>query len=521
MTRINEPFIYSKIQRQKGLQESNIHRNLLTFAIIIFAGSLFIGYSAYVTHKKMLDSDNLVRHTEQVINQSDKIISIWTDLIIASRGFIFTKDSSYLKPYLKQESIYAHIENLAKLVHDNPSQNKRVDSLNYFVHKYINYSYETFELRSNEGLESTIAFILTHKGKWYTDQIRQITNNIQLEENNLLRVRREVNEKSVNRFKILSIIIFFLMDLSTVLLLIALYKNMNQDQEKAQRAGELIIANKELAFQNGEKEKHAKELINANIELAFQIGEKGKNAVELILAKEKAEKSDQLKSAFLRNMSHEIRTPLTAIIGFSSLLNDENISKEEIKDYTDLIDKSGKRLIEIVTNILDISSIQTGQVEIKKSSVFIESVFSNLYQFYYSFADEKQIHLSYHNQNDKLRFVYTDESKLYQILSNLLKNAIKFTNSGSIDFGYEVSDNSIRFYVKDTGIGIAPELFNQLFDSFSQLDLSLKRRYEGAGLGLAICSGLSKLLGGNIWIESLINKGSTFFFTIPNDKQIT
>jgi len=288
-----------------------------------------------------------------------------------------------------------------------------------------------------------------------------------------------------------------------------------QNEEKEKRAAELGIANTELLYQNDEKEKRAAELSIANTELLFQNREKEKRAAELIIAKENAEESDKLKTSFLQNMSHEIRTPLNGIIGFSSLLNDEDISKEEIKEFTSMISQSGKRLIEIVNNVLDISKIQTGQIEVKHTSILINSIFSDLFTFFSPIAIAKNIYLSYNNQDDKFRTLFTDEAKLHQILTNLINNAIKFTKSGNIDFGYEIKENLIQLYVKDTGIGLPKESFERIFDRFIQVEQTMTKNYEGAGLGLAISKGLVELLGGKIWVESELGKGTTFSFTLP------
>jgi signal transduction histidine kinase/ActR/RegA family two-component response regulator len=288
-----------------------------------------------------------------------------------------------------------------------------------------------------------------------------------------------------------------------------------QNREKEKRADELAIANKELAYQNEWKEKRAAELIIANKELVFQNEEKRKRADELILAKVKAEESDNLKTAFLQNMSHEIRTPLNGIIGFSELLNFENISRDEIKEYTGVLKQCGNRLLEIVNNVLDISKIQTEQVRIELKPVVINTIFSDLLSFFSLLAKSKNINLNYHDTYDKCRNMHLDESKFRQILTNLINNAIKFTESGNIDYGYEINDNVLQFYVRDTGIGIKPEFYDKIFERFTQVDLSISKNYEGVGLGLAICKGLVELLGGKIWVESEINKGTTFFFTLP------
>jgi PAS domain S-box-containing protein len=247
----------------------------------------------------------------------------------------------------------------------------------------------------------------------------------------------------------------------------------------------------------------------------FDITERKAMENELISAKEQAEESDKLKTAFLQNMSHEIRTPLNGIIGFSKLLNTENLSKEDIIDYTSVISLSGKRLLEVVNDILDISRIQTGQVIIENKQFSINSIFSDLLTFFSHIANSKNITLNYHGSDIQNAFIISDESRLYQILTNLINNAIKFTESGSIDFGYEFKENLIEFYVKDTGIGISPDLFERIFDRFTQADMSISRGYEGTGLGLSISKGLLELLGGKIWFESELNKGTTFFFTLP------
>lgn len=236
---------------------------------------------------------------------------------------------------------------------------------------------------------------------------------------------------------------------------------------------------------------------------------------ELIIAKEKAEESDKLKTAFLQNMSHEIRTPLNGIIGFSNLLNSPDLCHEDIQEFTEMIKISGIRLIEIVNNILDISKIQTGQVRIEKNIVVINSIFSDVQTFFSHLAKEKNLIMNYTNQNDNNRTLFTDETKLNQILTNLINNAVKFTKTGSIDFGYEIKGNDIEFFVRDTGIGISPEMHCQIFDRFTQAENTISRGYEGAGIGLAICRGLVELLGGKIWVVSELGRGTTFYFTLP------
>jgi len=292
-------------------------------------------------------------------------------------------------------------------------------------------------------------------------------------------------------------------------------KRKLEEEEFRQLNESLELEIREKNRQIEEKEKLAEVLRLANKELAVKIEEKEKREAELIAAKEIAEESDELKTAFLQNISHKIRTPLNGIIGFSELLNHEDLNKDEIKEFTSLIGQSGKRLLEIVNNILDISKIQTGQVRIEQKPVSINLLFSDLLTFFDPVAKAKSINLHYHIPENEDRTIFSDEGKLNQILTNLISNAIKFTKSGDIDFGYEIKDDLVQLYVKDTGLGIPPKLYEKVFDKFVQTEQSLCKDYEGAGLGLSICKGLVELLGGKIWFDSEINKGSTFYFVLP------
>jgi hypothetical protein len=267
---------------------------------------------------------------------------------------------------------------------------------------------------------------------------------------------------------------------------------------------------------NEENELLGRRVTNRDITEQKQVEE------ELKIAKAKAEESDRLKTAFLQNMSHEIRTPLNGILGFSNLLRRNNLGAKEIKEYTNVISQSGQRLLEIVNNVLDIAKIETGQMEIRDNTFSLNSTIQNLYSFFSLLAESKNIQLNYKTALDNTKSqIVTDETKLNQILTNLINNAIKFTQNGSIDFGYEIANNEIQFYVKDTGIGIAPEFQDKIFERFVQVDLNITRGFEGAGLGLSICKGLVEKLGGKIWVESEVNKGSTFFFTIPYKPEIS
>jgi PAS domain S-box-containing protein len=237
---------------------------------------------------------------------------------------------------------------------------------------------------------------------------------------------------------------------------------------------------------------------------------------ELIAAKEKAEESDRLKTAFLNNVSHEIRTPMNAIIGFSALLNEPDINELERQQYIDIIFQSGSQLLCIINDIVDVANIESGQVRINVKETNLNSSLRSLNeQFSYN---EKQNHVAINLKtvlSDEEAMVLTDRTKLIQILSNLINNATKFTNKGQIDFGYVLKDNFLEFFVRDTGIGITPDHITKIFDRFYQVDRTVSRHYRGTGLGLSICKAYVELLGGSIRVESEPGKGTLFVFTIP------
>lgn len=237
----------------------------------------------------------------------------------------------------------------------------------------------------------------------------------------------------------------------------------------------------------------------------------------LIKAKKKAEESDKLKSAFLANMSHEIRTPMNSIIGYSDLLIEEDIDDETKNSYLKIIQKAGNDLLKLVDDIIDIAKIEAGQLNIKLESVSVNSILAETHSMLSEHTSLKLngVSLNLIQKEEFNDFILTDGLRLKQILVNIINNAIKFTQSGSINFGYTKKDNSLEFFVKDTGIGLTKEQIGIIFERFRQADDSTTKKYGGNGLGLSISKGLVDLLGGKIWVESEWKKGTTFYFTIP------
>ncbi len=244
-----------------------------------------------------------------------------------------------------------------------------------------------------------------------------------------------------------------------------------------------------------------------------------KKQKELRKAKHAAEKADQLKSAFLSNLSHEIRTPLNAILGFSQFLRQFIEPDTKGNQYIDFIVHNGKQLLHLISDIIDLSKIDSGQLIINKKKFNLNELMHQLeHSIRETLSDKEKSHIELVPEiplEDDESLIYSDEHRLKQIMHNLLLNAVKFTHDGSIKFGYTVVGNGIKFYVKDTGIGIPPEQLGLIFERFTQADNTIARQYEGAGIGLTIARGLARLMGSDLNVISEVSKGSEFYFTLP------
>jgi PAS domain S-box-containing protein len=246
---------------------------------------------------------------------------------------------------------------------------------------------------------------------------------------------------------------------------------------------------------------------------------------ELIKSKEKAEESDRLKTAFLANMSHEIRTPMNGILGFSDLLKEPTLSGVQQQEYIHIIQNSGKRMLNIINDIIDISKIEAGLVGASLEESNINEQIEYIYTFFKPEADAKGLHLFFKKSlPEKEAVIITDREKVFAILTNLIKNALKYSEKGSIEVGYNLVNKTqtphIQFFVKDTGIGIPKEKHEAIFERFMQADTIDKMAQHGAGLGLSITKAYVELLNGNIWVESEEGIGSTFYFTLPYNTKL-
>ncbi|MFA8435002.1 MAG: PAS domain S-box protein [Marinifilaceae bacterium] len=255
------------------------------------------------------------------------------------------------------------------------------------------------------------------------------------------------------------------------------------------------------------------------IKVGKDITERKKIELELRKAKSKAEESDRLKTAFLANLSHEVRTPLNGILGFTKLLTEEDISEEERRDFVNVIHESGEQLMMIINDLVKISQIEAGKMSVEMTEFFVDDLIREVVQFHRPECLKSGLLLCRETKLCKSSKCISDRQRIRQVLDNLIKNAIKYTSQGGITITTECRGMYLLFSIKDTGIGIAPEHHRIIFDRFRQVEDHYTRSYGGNGLGLSISKEIVKLLGGELWVESQLGKGSTFHFTIPLDRE--
>ena len=285
-----------------------------------------------------------------------------------------------------------------------------------------------------------------------------------------------------------------------------------QIQELAER---LDHQNRELESQKQELVAQTEELQAQSEELQAQTEELRAQTEELERQRLRVEEADRLKSEFLSNMSHELRTPLNSVLALTQLMIARGTGKDAAQEaeYLQVIERNGRHLLYLINDILDIARIESGRVQLTLTEIDPGETCARALETVRPLAAERGLELK--SDCGDLPRIFTDEDKLQQILINLLSNAVKFTDQGEIELAVEAVGDRVRFVVRDSGVGIAPEVLPYIFDKFRQADGSSTRRFEGTGLGLAICRSLAKILGGEITVESLVGRGSTFTLTLP------
>jgi len=276
----------------------------------------------------------------------------------------------------------------------------------------------------------------------------------------------------------------------------------------------------ELSETNTSLEEKQEEILKQNEELGLHrnhledLVEERTN--ELLVAKEKAEESDKLKTSFLTNMSHEIRTPLNAIVGYSSLLEDSGFDTEANPEFINYIRKNSDLLLDLVDNILDLAKIETTKLQVERKIFNVSDFLNDVYTYWNLNNYSLQVKLrQIDNEYAKGLFINSDKYRIRQILNNLVSNALKFTEEGYVDIGCKTGENTLTFYVKDSGIGISARNCKVIFESFRKIEEDKAKLYRGTGMGLAISRRLSEIIGGRLWVDSKPGEGSIFYFSLP------
>ncbi|MBN2520110.1 MAG: hypothetical protein JXB17_06380 [Bacteroidales bacterium] len=315
-------------------------------------------------------------------------------------------------------------------------------------------------------------------------------------------------------FKIFIFVIIILIIITIFRVRLSVLRNQKITLEKkvAERTIELKEINTLLEEKQEEITAQNAELSNHRDNLERLVEER---TAELEEAKVKAEMSDKLKSAFLANMSHEIRTPMNAIVGFTSLLKEPVYSEEEKNNFIKMIESNSETLLVIINDIIDISLIEADQLSLTKKEFDAVEIIKEL-EFYYKQHNEKNLELKFvENEFSNELILFNDKVRFRQVFNNLLSNAYKYTENGSIHYGFMINKTYVQFFVTDTGIGINENDYNNIFNHFFKIENKTTKLYGGTGLGLAISKKLVELMGGKIWVKSDEKKGSTFYFTLP------
>lgn len=483
---------------------------------------LIISPSLLVVSGSRADAAEVYKQQEERIREQQERVEEYLIQVEELQQQIDSQSNTIIK---QSKSIEQKQFELANMQREMDSLNRNLDSLLFSIDN------QRIILASNDSMLRNQKLRLSNQAVTMREQERQIeernailkqqqekVSSQQKEIEDQLAVLSEQQQQIVDQKRLL------LLAVSTVILALIVVLLVFRSYRSKYRANRLLHQ-KNLAIeeqknkierQKVEIEKQAKKLEEHNLNLESIVEQRTK---EYRLAKEKAIESDKLKTSFLANMSHEIRTPLNAIIGFAELLAERGEQKDEEMSYLRIIMNSSYDLLRLINDIIDIAKIESGQIDVHSTIFNIHNELSSLHAIYSNIlvTKEKQnvdLLLAEPTNCDSL-MLYSDKDRIKQVLKNLLDNAIKFTDTGRIEYGYKLKGEFIEFFVADTGCGIPNDQHKSIFKRFVKIQRDGKKLFSGTGLGLVISKNLVEKLGGNIWFESGTDKGTTFHFTIP------
>ena len=489
---------------------------------------IIVSTVVYINIENQISTTKWVEHTHQVISKTHELQKLLLDMETGERGFLITGKEVFLEPYNNAKTVWDDkLSSLIKLVSDNPNQVKRLQNIKILQRQWLNKAADVEILtrrRVNEGMRNnlnnvnkvTMADVITlierGTGKNIIDQIRSIKFEIIAEEVSLkLNRQKEASlvTKSTKQVIVFGTFLSFLIAiLFAYFIVVGIVRNLNVLLRGTERISKGDFTSPISVSTKGE----------------FLILAKSFNSMadSLQTSTNTMEKAVKAKSDFLANMSHEIRTPMNGILGMLTLLEDTSLTKEQ-HEYLDSIRSCGDGLLVVINDILDISKLEAGKLSLESVAFDLVKMVNESCFLLDSMASVKNISLESSIDAEVAKTFYGDRLRIRQILLNLLSNAIKFTDKGSVkliitsesESESESESVKINFQIKDQGIGISKANQEKLFQPFSQVDNSSTRKFGGTGLGLIICSQLIKQMGGNISVESEVNIGSTFSFTIP------
>ena len=474
-------------------------RQKIAIALASAVLTLLVGVAALAVVIRLRGAIAAVDHTNAVIRNLEGALGAMVDAETGQRGYIITGDSSYLGPYHDgRVAADSYFVTLRQLVADDPHQRARLDTLRQLADAKVHELDRSVELRAVDA-SAALAHVRSGVGKALMDSARVVATHMTQTE------RRRLAEQDEARLRIRNLALGVIIGgtLGAFLLAFITNRSIRSDVIAQQRTREQL----ELQAQQLEEQQVAME------ETLEQLRETTTEAEE---ARDAADVANRAKTDFLAVMSHELRTPLNAIVGYTELLHDgvagpvSDVQREQLER----VQLSARHLVELVDDILSFSRLESGTENIRAVPIDLAEVTREAGALVEPVATAKGLAVTIDAPNDSVRFT-SDPGKVRQILVNLLSNAIKFTDEGGIRLASRAEDGRVVFEVVDTGIGIAPEHQEQVFETFWQVDQTATRKRGGAGLGLSVSRRLARALGGDLSVESAIGKGSRFQFWVP------